>query len=53
MQTTLENYVGKVLFSRFQIASQNARDEGYKHWIGDIPVHHELLKFFKAFKAKR
>ena len=53
MQTTIENYVGKVLFSRFQIASQNARDEGYKHWIGDIPVHHELLKFFKAFKAKR
>jgi len=53
MQTTIENYVGKIPFDRFQIASQAARDEGHKDWIGDIPVHFELLKFFKAFKAKR
>ena len=53
MQTTTENYVGKIPFDRFQIASQAARDEGHKYWIGDIPVHFELLKFFKAFKAKR
>ena len=53
MQTTIENYVGKIPFSTFQARSQTARDEGHKHWIGDIPVHPELLKFFKAFKAKR
>jgi hypothetical protein len=53
MQTTKDNYVGKISFDRFQTISTNARELGHKHWIGDIPVHEELLKFFKAFKAKR
>ena len=53
MQTTQDNFVGQVSFERFQRISETAREFGHKHWIGDIPVHEELLKFFKAFKAKR
>ena len=40
-------------FSTFQSIATNARVKGHKHWIGDIPVHEELLNFYKAFKNKR
>lgn len=53
MQTTYENYVGTVQFSRFQTAVATARENNHAYWIGDIPVHKELQKFFKALKAKR
>jgi len=53
MQTTFENYVGTVEFSRFQTAVTVARESNHAYWIGDIPVHKELQKFFKALKAKR
>ena len=53
MQTTKENFIGKIDFDRFQRNVENAREKGHEHWIGDIPVHPELIKFFKAFKAKR
>jgi len=53
MQTTKENFIGKIDFDRFNRNVENAREKGHEHWIGDIPVHPELLKFFKAFKAKR
>jgi len=53
MQTTFENYVGAVQFSRFQTAVATARENNHAYWIGDIPVHKELQKFFKALKAKR
>lgn len=53
MQTTIENYVGTVQFPRFQTAVATARESNHAYWIGDIPVHKELLKFFKALKAKR
>jgi len=53
MQTTFENYVGTVQFSRFQTAVATARENNHAYWIGDIPVHKELQKFFKALKAKR
>ena len=53
MQTTKDNYVGNIPFDRFQTVSTKARECGHKHWIGDIPVHEELLKFYKAFKTKR
>lgn len=53
MQTTRENFVGNVSFERFQNASTKARELNHEHWIGDIPVHKNLLVFFKAFKDKR
>jgi hypothetical protein len=53
MQTTQDNYVGQMPFSTFQSIATNARVKGHKHWIGDIPVHEELLNFYKAFKNKR
>lgn len=53
MQTTRENFVGHVSFERFQTASTRARELNHEHWIGDIPVHKNLLVFFKAFKDKR
>jgi hypothetical protein len=53
MQTTKENFIGHIDFDRFQRNVEQAREQGHKYWIGDIPVHEELLKFFKAFKAKR
>ena len=40
-------------FDRFQTVATKARECGHKHWIGDIPVHEELLNFYKAFKNKR
>jgi len=53
MQTTKENFIGHIEFDRFQRNVEKAREFGHKYWIGDIPVHPELLKFYKAFKAKR
>jgi len=53
MQTTKENFIGTIDFDRFQRNVEKAREFGHKYWIGDIPVHPELLKFYKAFKAKR
>ena len=53
MQTTKENFIGHIDFDRFQNNVEKARALNHEHWIGDIPVHPELLKFYKAFKAKR
>jgi len=53
MKTTQENFIGKVSFDRFEVHATKARDLGYQHWIGDIPVDKHLLAFFKAFKDKR
>jgi len=53
MQTTKENFIGHIEFDRFQNNVEKARALNHEHWIGDIPVHPELLKFYKAFKAKR
>jgi hypothetical protein len=53
MKTTRENFIGKVSFDRFEANVTNARNLGYQHWIGDIPVDKHLLAFFKAFKDKR
>lgn len=53
MNTTQETYVGNIGFERFQRNSEKARELGHEHWIGDIPVHKDLLAFFKAFKDKR
>jgi len=53
MQTTQETYVGQRSFSSFKEWSEAAREAGWAHWIGDIPVHKDLLPFFKAFKDKR
>jgi len=53
MQTTKENFIGQIDFDRFQNNVEKARALNHEHWIGDIPVHPELLKFYKAFKAKR
>jgi len=53
MQTTKENFIGHIEFDRFQRNVEKARALNHEHWIGDIPVHPELLKFYKAFKAKR
>jgi hypothetical protein len=53
MQTTKENFIGQISFDRFQNNVEKARALNHEHWIGDIPVHPELLKFYKAFKAKR
>ena len=53
MKTTRENFVGNVSFERLQVASTKARELGHEHWIGDIPVHKEMVTFFKAFKDKR
>jgi hypothetical protein len=53
MQTTKENFIGQISFDRFQNVVEKARALNHEHWIGDIPVHRELLKFYKAFKAKR
>ena len=53
MQTTQETFVGQRPFSVFKEWSEAAREAGWLHWIGDIPVHKDLLPFFKAFKDKR
>jgi hypothetical protein len=53
MKTTLETYVGLVAFNHFQDVAERAKEKGWAHWIGDIPVHKELLVFYKAFKDKR
>jgi len=53
MKTTQETYVGLVAFHHFQDVAERAKEKGWAHWIGDIPVHKELLAFFKAFKDKR
>lgn len=53
MKTTQETYVGLVAFDHFQDVVERARDKGWAHWIGDIPVHKDLLAFYKAFKDKR
>jgi len=53
MKTTQENFVGNIDFDRFQRNAEKARELGHEHWIGDIPVHKDLLPFFKAFKDKR
>jgi hypothetical protein len=53
MKTTLETYVGLVAFNHFQDVAERAKEKGWAHWIGDIPVHKELLAFYKAFKDKR
>jgi hypothetical protein len=53
MQTTQETFVGQRSFSNFKEWSDAARYAGWLHWIGDIPVHKDLLPFFKAFKDKR
>ena len=53
MKTTQETYVGLVAFGHFQDVVERARDKGWTHWIGDIPVHKDLLTFYKAFKDKR
>jgi len=53
MQTTKENFIGTIDFDRFQRNVEKARALNHAHWIGDIPVHPELLKFYKALKAKR
>ena len=53
MKTTLETYVGLVAFNHFEDIAERAKEKGWAHWIGDIPVHKELLVFYKAFKDKR
>ena len=53
MQTTQDNFVGHISFERFQRTVEAAREKGHEHWLGDIPVHKDLLVFFKAFKDKR
>ena len=53
MQITRENFIGQISFDRFQRNVESARENGWTHWIGDIPVHPQLVKFFKAFKDKR
>jgi hypothetical protein len=53
MKTTQETYVGLVAFPHFQDIAERAKEKGWAHWIGDIPVHKELLAFYKAFKDKR
>lgn len=53
MQITRENFIGQISFDRFQRNVESARENGWTHWIGDIPVHPQLIKFFKAFKDKR
>ena len=53
MKTTQETYVGNISFERFQRNAEQAREKGHEHWLGDIPVHKDLLVFFKAFKDKR
>ena len=53
MQTTQENFVGQISFERFQRNVEKARELGHEYWIGGIPVHKDLLAFFKAFKDKR
>jgi hypothetical protein len=53
MKTTQETYVGLVAFHHFQDVAERAKEKGWAHWIGDIPVHKELLAFYKAFKDKR
>ena len=53
MQTTRENFIGQIPFDRFQRVVDSAREQNHEHWIGGIPVHPDLLKFFKAFKDKR
>ena len=53
MQITRENFIGQISFDRFQRNVESAREVGHEHWLGDIPVHPDLLKFFKAFKDKR
>lgn len=53
MQTTQETFVGQRSFNNFKEWSEAAREAGWSHWIGDIPVHKDLLPFFKAFKDKR
>lgn len=53
MQTTKENFIGQIDFDRFKTNVEKARALNHEHWIGDIPVHPELLKFYKALKAKR
>ena len=53
MKTTQETYVGLVAFNHFQDVAERAKEKGWAHWIGDIPVHKELLAFYKAFKDKR
>ena len=53
MKTTRENFIGQIGFERFQRNAEKARELGHEHWIGDIPVHKEMVVFFKAFKDKR
>ena len=53
MKTTQETYVGLVAFNHFEDVVERAKEKGWAHWIGDIPVHKELLAFYKAFKDKR
>ena len=53
MNTTAETYVGNISFTRFSNTVEACVENKHEHWIGDIPVHPELLKFFKAFKVKR
>jgi hypothetical protein len=53
MKTTRENFIGNIDFDRFQRNAEKARELGHEHWIGDIPVHKEMVVFFKAFKDKR
>jgi hypothetical protein len=53
MKTTQETYVGLVAFPHFQDVAERAKENGWAHWIGDIPVHPALLKFYKELKAKR
>lgn len=53
MNTTAETFVGNTLFTRFANTVAACKENEHKYWIGDIPVHPELLKFFKAIKDKR
>jgi len=53
MQTTKENYVGRVSFDRFQNSVEQARERNHRYWIVDIPVHEDLFNFYKVLKNKR
>jgi len=53
MQTTKENYVGKVSFDHFQSTVEQAREKNHKYWIVDIPVREDLFNFYKVLKNKR
>jgi hypothetical protein len=48
-----EEYLGLYSYDRYQDVYTTAKDNDHRHWIGDVPVALNLVKFFTELKFKR